>query len=196
MTFFRAAPAPLGKVWRLGLELALFANLLATGPASAYHVYVTNEKGNSISVIDTEQQKVVQTAPVGRRPRGVTVSPDGKVLYVCASDENGVEVIDTATMKVLRTLDSGPDPEQFIMHPSGNPLYIANENDAVVTVLDVVKNQIVATVPVGVEPEGMGLRRATSSSPACWSTSDRAMRSSTRTAPGSGSVRKSAAASP
>ena len=66
----------------------------------------------------------------------ITISPDGKLLYVCASDENGVEVFDTETMKIVRTLQSGPDPEQFALNASGNPLYIANENNAQVTVLD------------------------------------------------------------
>jgi YVTN family beta-propeller protein len=120
-----------------------------TGPVQASMVYVSNEKGNSITVIDSDTQTVKQTVEVGRRPRGITISNDGKFLYLCASDEDGVEVIDTATMKVVRTLQSGPDPELFILHPSGNPLYIANEDDAEVTVLDVNQNKILAQVPVG-----------------------------------------------
>ncbi len=85
------------------------------------------------------------------------MSPDGKLLYVCASDEDGVQVFDTTSMKLLRTLSSGPDPEQFVMNAAGDLLYIANEDNAQVTVLDVKKNQVVANVPVGVEPEGMTL---------------------------------------
>src|SRR5271166_3369385 len=92
---------------RLALLLALSPGLSFPAPAFAYKVYVTNEKGNSISVIDSDTQKVTQTVPAGRRPRGVTISPDGKLLYVCASDENGVEVFDTETMKLVRTLQSG-----------------------------------------------------------------------------------------
>ena len=126
--------------------LGLTATFLA-GTAQAYTVYISNEKGNSISVIDSETQTVKQTVPTGRRPRGITISNDGKFLYLCASDDDGVEVIDTATMKVARTLQSGPDPELFILHPSGNPLYIANEDDAQVTVVDVQQNKVLATVP-------------------------------------------------
>ena len=70
----------------------------------------------------------------------ITISPDGKWLYVCASDDNRVEVIDTATRKVVRSLKSGPDPELFVLAPTGNPLYIANEDDNQVTVVDVEKN--------------------------------------------------------
>ena len=128
-----------------------------SGPAQAYTVYVSNEKDDTITVIDSKSLQVTRTVKVGRRPRGVILSKDGKFLYVCASDDNGIEVIDVATLKVVRTLKSGPDPELFILHPSGNPLYIANEDDNQITVLDVEQNKILAEVPVGVEPEGMGI---------------------------------------
>ena len=95
-------------------------------------------------MIDSDKLAVVQTVKAGRRPRGVLVSPDGKNLYICASDENGVEVLDTATMKLVRTLQSGPRSGTIRAQPSGNPLYIANENNSQVTVLDVVKNQVLA----------------------------------------------------
>ncbi|MFG1433271.1 YVTN family beta-propeller repeat protein [Xanthobacter sp. V2C-8] len=131
--------------------------LLAAGGAEAGMAYVSNERGNSITAIDTTTLAVTQTAKVGRRPRGIIMSPDGKVIYLCASDEHAVQVIDPATLKVLRKLKSGPDPELFALHPSGNPLYIANEDDNQVTVLDVEKNRVITQVPVGTEPEGMAV---------------------------------------
>ncbi|MFX6330931.1 hypothetical protein ABTF76_22000, partial [Acinetobacter baumannii] len=81
--------------------------------AFAFTAYVTNEKGNSVSVIDTNTMAVTATWKVGRRPRGVTLTKDGKELFVCASDDDRIDVLDTATGKVVRSLRSGPDPEQF-----------------------------------------------------------------------------------
>ena len=56
------------------LPLAGAAALLigASLPAHAYKVYISNEKDNSISVIDSEKLEVVATWKVGRRPRGIT----------------------------------------------------------------------------------------------------------------------------
>src|SRR5947207_12022516 len=48
-------------------------------------VYVTNEASGNLSVIDAEKQEVVATAPLGKRPRGIKASPDGKTLYVALS---------------------------------------------------------------------------------------------------------------
>ena len=90
-------------------------------------------------------------------PRGITLSPDGKYLYVCASDDDAVKVFDANTYESLWTLPSGPDPELFVLHPTGNPLYIANEDDNLVTVVDVETKQVLAEIPVGVEPEGMAV---------------------------------------
>ena len=141
------------------LAAGAFAAGLMFAPASAwaYKIYVSNEKDNTITVINSDGWKVEQTVDVGQRPRGILLSKDGKFLYVCASDDDAVQVFETATMKLVKTLPSGPDPELFILHPSGNPLYIANEDDNLVTVVDVINNKVLAEVPVGVEPEGMGI---------------------------------------
>src|SRR5688572_9353223 len=48
-------------------------------------IYVSNEGSNSISVIDTKST-YRGTIPVGSRPRGIAVSPDGKRVYVALSD--------------------------------------------------------------------------------------------------------------
>lgn len=136
-------------------SLALAA--LAAVPAAAGKAFVTNERGNTITVIDTDSWDVIAEFFGGNRPRGIAVNPDGTRLYVCASDDNLVRVFDTETYEELPSLPSGPDPELFILDPSGKLLYIANEDDNLVTVTDTETRTIIAEVPVGVEPEGMGM---------------------------------------
>ncbi|MHA7868629.1 MAG: YVTN family beta-propeller repeat protein [Salipiger thiooxidans] len=130
---------------------------LAASGAFAGKAFVSNERGNTITVLDTETWEVLEEFPGGNRPRGITLSPDGTLLYVCASDDDTVRVFDTASYEELYTLPSGPDPELFVIHPSGNPLYTANEDDNLVTVTDTESHSILAEVPVGVEPEGMAI---------------------------------------
>ena len=104
--------------------------------ANAYDVYVSNEKDNTISIIDGETLTVTETVAVGERPRGIVLSNDNSVLYMCTSDEDHVEVLDLKTLKVTHTLPSGPDPELMSLNPEGTKLYIANEDDNLVTVVD------------------------------------------------------------
>ncbi len=126
----------------------------ATG-ANAHMLYVSNEKDNTISIIDTETEAVVNTIKVGERPRGITFSKDYRFLYICASDSDAVQVMDVKTGELVADLPSGEDPEQFVLHPDNRHLYIANEDDAVATVVDTQSHTVVAQVDVGVEPEGM-----------------------------------------
>ena len=93
-------------------------------PAGAYTVYVSNEKGNTISVIDGTTLEVTKTVKVGQRPRGITVTKDGKFILVCVSDDDTIVVVDAATFEIVGQLPSGPDPELFVLDPTGNPLYV------------------------------------------------------------------------
>src|SRR5438445_10700681 len=117
--------------------LVLAACLFSATAASAYTVYITNEKDNTISIIDSATLEVIKTVKVGQRPRGVTLSKDHQWLLVCASDDNIVQVYDARTMEFVKSLPSGPDPELFVLHPTGNPLYIANAEANLVTVVDI-----------------------------------------------------------
>jgi YVTN family beta-propeller protein len=87
--------------------------MLSTGIATTSHadtIFVSNEKDNTVTVLDSETMQVIKTIPTGLRPRGIVMSPDFKELLVCAGDDNRLDVIDTQTLEVTRTLPSGPDP--------------------------------------------------------------------------------------
>jgi PQQ-dependent catabolism-associated beta-propeller protein len=157
----------------------LFAGaLLLAAPfcARAERAYVTNEDDNSVSVIDAKKGEVIGTVNVGKRPRGLKLSPDGSKLYVAVSglpkcgptvpDEecaklkhdlaaDGIGVIDTATLKLAKVLKAGSDPEQFEISPDGKRLFISNEDAGTLSVLDTASGSLEATIPVGKEPEGV-----------------------------------------
>ena len=143
---------------RLAAGLLAAALLLAqASPAFAYVAFVSNEKGNTVSVIDTDTWTVTKTIKVGQRPRGIAFTRDGKFVMVAVGDDDTIQVIDAKKMEVVDTLPSGPDPELFAQDAAGKTLYVANENDNTVTVLDLEKRVRIGDVQVGVEPEGMML---------------------------------------
>jgi YVTN family beta-propeller protein len=141
----------------LAVAVAVTGLSCLSSNAFAYTVYVSNEKGNSISVIDGDTLEVKETVPVGQRPRGIMLTKDGKSLLICASDDDTVQILDLASNKIVGTLPSGPDPELLNIHPSGSPVYIANEDDSLATAIDLKERKVIAEVPVGVEPEGVGV---------------------------------------
>jgi len=129
--------------------------LLTPAVAGAETLYVSNERGNSVSVIDAVVGKVVATWPTGGRPRGITLSKDGRYIYLCASADHAVQVIDRATGKLVAELPSGQDPEQFFLSVDGKTLFVANEDDAALTAVDLASRTVAFQVDVGGEPEGV-----------------------------------------
>ncbi len=141
---------------KLTLRLSLFATLtLVAAPAHAFIAYVSNEKSNTVSVIDTDNWTVTKTIKVGQRPRGIEFTRDGKFVMVAVGDDDTIQVIDAKTQSVVDSLPSGPDPELFAQDAAGKILYVANENDNTVTVIDLEKRARLGDIQVGVEPEGM-----------------------------------------
>src|SRR5262245_27496541 len=101
---------------------------LPTGPV----LYVSDEAGGNVIVIDPVSGQVVERLAVGKRPRGIRLSRDGKQLLVALSgsaiggpnvDESklpppdrsadGIGVVDLATHKLVKKYESGDDPEIF-----------------------------------------------------------------------------------
>jgi YVTN family beta-propeller protein len=122
---------------------AVLAGLLfvaCAGPmeTSGGRLFVTNEVGGDISVIDVSARTVVATIPVGKRPRGIRLSQDGSTLFVALSgspmappgiDEStlpppdsaadGIGVVSVAEMRLLRVIPGGSDPEQTTVSAMG-----------------------------------------------------------------------------
>src|SRR5271170_6031325 len=133
----------------IGRVAAMAAALLCAAQiAAADTIYVSNEKDDTITVVDGASLEPVKTIPVGQRPRGILLSKDQKSLYICASDSDHIEVLDLASNKVIRTLPSGPDPEFFALDPTGKLLYVANEEDNLVTIVDIERGAVVTEIPV------------------------------------------------
>ncbi len=66
------------------------------------YLFVANANSNSVSVIDLEAEKVVETigtalfpdAPAGSTPNGLGISEDGRRLYIANADNNCLAVFD------------------------------------------------------------------------------------------------------
>ncbi len=141
---------------RVNLGVFLIISLLSL-TVQAETVFVTLEKDNALAVVDPIAGKLVKTIEIGQRPRGITLSPDNKFLYVATSDDDTVKVMDTETMTETGQLPSGEDPETFALNPVGDRLYVSNEDDNLVTVIDTVNKKEIAQIKVGVEPEGIAV---------------------------------------
>lgn len=131
--------------------LLLLATLSA--PASAETIFVSDESSDCVTAIDGATLKPIECIHVGRRPRGLVASRDGKKLYVAVGDGNRIAIIDTASRKVSRSFPT-PDPETFALSPDESRIFIANENDSEMSEIRIADGKVLREVPTGGEPEG------------------------------------------
>jgi YVTN family beta-propeller protein len=130
---------------------------VGTGPAGiaitpdGLFAYVANRFGNSVSVIETPGNTVVQTIPMDD-PELARMSPDGKMVYVANFSVGRVSVIETATNTVVETIPVGSGPYGVGFSPAGDFAYVANGNSESVSVIETATSSVVATVTVGQGP--------------------------------------------
>lgn len=151
---------------------------LAIGPDETHLVYVSNEDSNNLTVISGSTHEVLATIDVGKRPRGMKVSPDGSRVYValsgspkcppampdeeCEAQErdrsaDGIAEVDVMNQRVLRVLESGENPEQFDVNWGAGRLFVSNEDIGMASVLDMESGELIMQAPTGLEPEGVRL---------------------------------------
>src|SRR5262245_38012148 len=94
--------------------------------------YVANTVSGTVSVLDLDHHRVVDTIDVGTAPQAVVASPNGSTVYVANASDNTVEVIDTHTNRVIATIPVGRSPRALAITNDGDAddrdetLYVPN----------------------------------------------------------------------
>jgi YVTN family beta-propeller protein len=125
--------------------------------------YITNRFDNTVSVIDTTTNTLVDTIAVGEAPGGVAINPAGTRVYVANLLDDTVLSIDTATNTVEATITTGDQPNGMAVNPAGTRVYVANEEGDTVSVIDTATNSVLDTFTVGNNPLGVTVNPAGSS---------------------------------
>lgn len=82
-------------------------------PKGSGKAYVTNEAGNTVSVLSKGVVTATITIPTpDAKPHHIAPSPDGRFVYVAEFGSNKVAVIDTATDALVK---------EFVAHPESLP---------------------------------------------------------------------------
>lgn len=135
-----AAPLPVArgeKIFPAATEIVtgMHASALAVSP-NGRHVVVANTGSDTLSVIDTRTDKIVETIWArqnpgdlfGAQPTALTFDASGKKLFVCNGTQNAVAVIDFKPGKseLLGLIPVGWFPGGIAYDASRRSLYVAN----------------------------------------------------------------------
>ncbi|MBA4140852.1 MAG: bifunctional YncE family protein/alkaline phosphatase family protein [Segetibacter sp.] len=140
-----------------------------SAPSSGSLVVIDKKNGvastGTVSVINLADRKLITEIAVQLHPCGITLSPDGSMLYVANANSDNVSVIDTQSDKVIKTISSKPmeelpfgsAPNDVAVAPDGNTLYIADGGDNLLAVIDLKKNKLKGLIPTGWYPSTVRL---------------------------------------
>ncbi|HUA64249.1 MAG TPA: hypothetical protein VME24_00275, partial [Alphaproteobacteria bacterium] len=128
--------------------LALSIFVFAAREAKSYEIFVSNERAADVTVISGDSFKVVAHIPIGKRPRGIHASPDGKFVYVAVSG---------TPLEPLPQLDRNGNP---ILQMNTNSDEVEAESDKSadgIVMVDAAKRKVLRKFNAGSDPENFAL---------------------------------------
>jgi YVTN family beta-propeller protein len=130
---------------------------IAHGVAAApdgSRLYITDEALRTLDVVDARSLSVVARLPLTGRPNNVTITKDGRKVYVGIREEpGGLNVIDTALLR-LKTIPIGGGIHNVYVTPDGKFVVAGSLTHNVISIADVATDALVRTIKMtaGVRP--------------------------------------------
>lgn len=119
-------------------------------------VWVANGGDGTVSIIDVESKKLIETLNVGaRRTNRLKFTLNGK--WVLLSDRDGDElvVLDCATHQIKTRLKMGRYPEGILVTPDSSRAYVSEEGANDIAIIDLKTLAITGHISPGNGPDGM-----------------------------------------
>lgn len=132
-----------------GMTIAPSATAQCVGPAPAYVARAAND---TVAVINTDTNTIVDSISVGDFPVAACVLPDRTEIYVTNLLDDTVSVIDLASSTVTNTIAVGGEPWSLGASPDSGEVYVANSLDDTVSVINTVTKAVTHTIAVGSGP--------------------------------------------
>ncbi len=112
-------------------------------------IYVTNSAADTIDVVDSRTNKVVQVIRGIELPHGVTFSPDGSRVYISNESESVLDVIDRKTGDILQKVALSDRPNNLTITKDGSRVLVGiRANPGMVDVIDTKLLRRTNTIPV------------------------------------------------
>jgi YVTN family beta-propeller protein len=124
------------KYLRIFFSVFLTLSLALPVFADKVRIYISDEGGDEIQVIDPATQTIVQTIKGIESPQGMGFSPDGKLVYVTSYAEPKLEVVDQKSGKIVRKVSISGYPDTLAVAADGRIFVGIHDGADVIDVID------------------------------------------------------------
>src|SRR4030095_13222340 len=121
----------------VGVINGIEVNHGATSAPDGSRLYISNEAEKTLDVVDTKTLKVIKSIPLTAHPNNVSISKDGRRVYVAiAAAPGAVDVIDTQTMTRAKTIPVQGNAHNTYVTPDGKYVICGSVAGKLLTVID------------------------------------------------------------
>jgi YVTN family beta-propeller protein len=121
----------------VGVINGIEVNHGATSAPDGSHYYVSNEAESTLDVVDTKTLKVTRNIPLTGHPNNISISKDGRRVYVSiAAAPGAVDVIDTTSMERVKSIPVKGAVHNTYVTPDGKFVVAGSIPSKTITVID------------------------------------------------------------
>lgn len=118
---------------------------------------VVDGMSHQLHELDIASDTILRSVDIGEDAEGVTLSPSGEQLAVCAEGRDVVLLIDEKRFTIDQQIKTqGDTPEHCAYTPDGKRLLTSNEGSSDLDVIDLAAGKSVATIKTSGHSRGMG----------------------------------------
>ena len=114
--------------------------------------YTANIGSGSVTRIDVERARAVQTVTTGKGPEALDVSPDGREVWAADRTLDYITVLGAATLDSLGSMPTLRFPNRLKFTLDGKRVLVSNATAGAITVYDVQKRALIKTIPIPFVP--------------------------------------------
>lgn len=130
----------------VSLQILVTAFTLPAGATTA-RIYVTNSAGDTIDVVDSATNKVIQVIKGIEVPHGVNFSPDGKWVYVSNESAQELDIIDQKSGAIVGKVSLSGHPNNIAVTKGGLVLVSIASAPGALDIVDPKALKLVKTIP-------------------------------------------------
>ncbi len=114
---------------------------------------------NFLAVVDTGTDRIIGEIRVGRTPKHVELSRDGRFAYVANQGDNTISIVDIEQRKEVETIEVGKWPYVAKIDRKEQFIWVTNTYENTVSIIDAKKKTVVGVIEVGLQPMGLAFSK-------------------------------------
>lgn len=120
-------------------------------------VVVTDDKADSVSIIDANTGKTLSKVSVGKAPKGVAIDRGLNIAVVSNSYDDSISVVDLNNYQVITNIPVGKSPDGIAVNQLNHTALVANNKDETISVIDLLNYKVIKTISVGKNPKDIAI---------------------------------------